>query len=104
MAAPKLAQRSFLATQCVDETRHAVFFDRWFDEAAGLPQDDFKARIVESRRWVGPGFEPLFDEYLEDVTTQLRRNPSDLALFAKAVAMYHIVIEGVLALTGQKFI
>jgi putative sterol carrier protein len=34
----------------------------------------------------------------------LRDNPDDIRLFAKAIAVYHLVIEGVLALTGQKFI
>ena len=103
-AAPKLEQKIFLTTQIVDEQRHAVFFDRWFQEVVAAGDGDLAARLKSSRQWLGPGFEPLFDVHLEDVTSQLRENPDDIALFAKAVAMYHIVIEGVLALTGQKFI
>ena len=103
-AAPKLEQKIFLTTQIVDEQRHAVFFDRWFQEVVAAGDGDLSVRLKSSRQWVGPGFAPLFDYYLEDVTSQLRDNPGDLGLFAKAIAMYHIVIEGVLALTGQKFI
>lgn len=103
-AAPKLEQKIFLTTQCVDETRHAVFFDRWFQEVVAAGDGDLSRRLRSSRQWVGPGFGPLFDEYLEDVTQQLRERPDDLAHFAKSIAVYHIVIEGVLALTGQKFI
>jgi ribonucleoside-diphosphate reductase beta chain len=103
-AAPRLAQKIFLATQCVDETRHAIFFDRWFQEVVAAGDGDLSRRLRSSRRWVGPGFAPLFDEYLEGVTQLLRERPNDLPLFAKAVAVYHVVIEGVLALTGQKFI
>ncbi|HET7481613.1 MAG TPA: ribonucleotide-diphosphate reductase subunit beta [Actinomycetota bacterium] len=104
-AAPHREQRIFLTTQLVDEQRHALFFDRWFEEVAGVGSSrDLSARLAFSRKWVGPGFAPLFDEYLESVTSRLRDDPSDVAQFAKAVAMYHIVIEGVLALTGQKFI
>lgn len=103
-AAPKLEQRVFLATQCVDETRHAVFFDRWFQEVVAAGDGDLSRRLRSSRQWVGPGFGPLFDDYLEDVTEQLRRRPKDIRHFAKAMAVYHLVIEGVLALTGQKFI
>ena len=103
-AAPKLEQKVFLATQCVDEARHAVFFDRWFQEVVAAGDGDLSRRLRSSRQWVGPGFAPLFDDYLEDVTDRLRRHPHDLAQFAKAMAVYHIVIEGVLALTGQKFI
>jgi ribonucleoside-diphosphate reductase beta chain len=103
-AAPLPEQKIFLATQCVDEARHAVFFDRWFDEVVSTGDPDLERRLKSSRKWVGPGFAPLFDEYLESVSQTLRDRPDDLAAFAKAVAVYHIVIEGVLALTGQKFI
>ena len=103
-AAPKLEQRIFLTTQCVDETRHAVFFDRWFQEVVAAGDGDLSRRLRSSRQWVGPGFGPLFDVYLEDVTAQLRERPEDTRHFAKSMAVYHLVIEGVLALTGQKFI
>ena len=103
-AAPKLEQKIFLATQCVDESRHAIFFDRWFQEVVAAGDGDLARRLRSSRQWVGPGFAPLFDEYLEAITSDLRENPGDVRRFAKAIAVYHIVIEGVLALTGQKFI
>ncbi|MDQ3987388.1 MAG: hypothetical protein M3280_12930, partial [Actinomycetota bacterium] len=103
-AAPKREQKVFLATQCVDEARHAVFFDRWFHEVIAAGDGDLALRLRSSRQWVGPGFAPLFDDYLEDVTSRLRERPHDIRLFAKAMAVYHLVVEGVLALTGQKFI
>lgn len=103
-AAPRLEQKIFLTTQCVDEARHAVFFDRWFQEVVAAGDGDLARRLRSSRQWVGPGFGPLFDDYLEEVSCSLRETPDDRALFAKAIAVYHIVIEGVLALTGQKFI
>ena len=103
-AAPLRAQKLFLSTQCVDEARHSVFFDRFFDEVVAQGDRDFARRLGNARRWVGPGFAPLLDDYLEEVTSELRSDPHDLRLFARAVAVYHIIIEGVLALTGQKFI
>jgi ribonucleoside-diphosphate reductase beta chain len=103
-AAPKLEQKIFLATQCVDESRHAMFFDRWFQEVVAAGDEELGQRLRSSRQWVGPGFAPLFDVYLEDITSDLRDHPDDIRRFAKAIAVYHIIIEGVLALTGQKFI
>ena len=103
-AAPKLEQKIFLTTQCVDESRHAMFFDRWFQEVVAAGDAELGQRLRSSRQWVGPGFAPLFDVYLEEITSDLRENPHDIRRFAKAMAVYHIVIEGVLALTGQKFI
>lgn len=103
-AAPLLEQKVFLTTQCVDESRHAIFFDRFFQEVIAAGDGDLARRLKSSRQWVGPGFAPLFDEYLEDITSELRAHPDDLRLFAKAMTVYHLVIEGVFALTGQKFI
>ena len=103
-AAPLLEQKIFLATQCVDEARHAIFFDRWFQEVIAAGDGDLAKRLKSSRQWVGPGFGPLFDVYLEDITGKLRDDPGDIRRFAKAMAVYHLVIEGVLALTGQKFL
>lgn len=103
-AAPRIEQKIFLTTQCVDEARHAIFFDRWFQEVVAAGDGDLSKRLKSSRQWVGPGFAPLFDDYLEDITSRLRDHPDDIRLFAKAMAVYHLVIEGVLALTGQKFI
>ena len=74
-AAPKVEQKVFLATQCVDEARHTVFFDRWFEEVVAAGDGDLARRLRSGRQWVGPGFAPLFDEYLEDVAQQLRDNP-----------------------------
>ena len=103
-AAPLPEQRIFLATQCVDESRHSIFFDRFFTEVIAAGEDGLQQRLDTSRRWVGLGFAPLFDEYLVGITEDLREHPDDLRRFAKAVAVYHIVIEGVFALSGQKFI
>lgn len=103
-AAPKLEQKIFLTTQCVDEARHAIFFDRFFQEVVAAGDGDLAKRLKSSRQWVGPGFAPLFDDYLEEVAQKLRDDPSDIRAFTKAIAVYHIVVEGVLALTGQKFI
>src|SRR5262245_4695026 len=38
-AAPKEEQKYFLATQQVDEARHAVFFSRFFNEVIGAGSD-----------------------------------------------------------------
>src|SRR5688572_12324975 len=79
-AAPKLEQKIFLTTQVVDEQRHAVFFDRWFQEVVAAGDGDLAVRLKSSRQWLGPGFAPLFDVYLEEVTSELRDNPGDIRL------------------------
>jgi len=53
---------------------------------------------------VNPEFHELFDEMLKSRVDHLARAPEDLEKLVEAVTLYHMVIEGMLALTGQHFI
>src|SRR5919201_180659 len=44
-AAPREEQKYFLATQQVDEARHAVFFDRFMGEVAGVEGETMGERL-----------------------------------------------------------
>lgn len=101
-AAPGLPESIFLTTQIVDEARHHVFFDRFMREVAGVGHD-IKSTLdgVESQlTW---GFKQIFGE-LDRITDALRKKPKDKPLLAQTLALYHVVIEGVLAIPGQHFI
>ncbi len=101
-AAPTHDQQIFLTTQIVDEARHHVFFDRFLREVAGQGTDiDSTLSAVDGL--VTWGFRQIFDE-LDRVTDALRKKPQDRALLAQAVALYHVVVEGLLAIPGQHFI
>ncbi|CAN5672562.1 hypothetical protein BH20ACT23_BH20ACT23_18770 [soil metagenome] len=101
-AAEGFPESIFLTTQIVDEARHHVFFDRFVREVAGLGTDPASTlRAVDSHlTW---GFRQVFDE-LDRVTSALRRKPKDKALLAQSLALYHVVVEGMLAIAGQHFI
>ena len=49
-------------------------------------------------------FEVLFDELLKQRTDRLAVEPEDLETMVEAVTIYHMVVEGMLALTGQHYI
>src|SRR6202012_1451786 len=49
-------------------------------------------------------FGELFDEMLGSRTERLSHEPEDTEALVEAVTLYHMVIEGMLALTGQHFI
>jgi ribonucleoside-diphosphate reductase beta chain len=102
-SAPSEEMQLFLATQLADEARHTVFFDRFFGEVVGA-QGDMRARLDWCRPRVSPGFEKLFYEMLPAVAKEVRDHPGDAAVFARGVAMYHILLEGTLAVPGQKYI
>lgn len=101
--APDEGARIFLSTQLVDEARHTVFFSRFFDEVIGLSGGLSEALSVLRDKTVG-GFRKLFDEDLVEATERVRKDPSDYGAWVEGIAVYHLVVEGMLALTGQKFL
>jgi ribonucleoside-diphosphate reductase beta chain len=103
-AAPDEEMRIFLCTQIADEARHVAFFDRFYSEVGVLQSDDLNARLEETSAHLNPNFGVLFDEMLGSRVDKLAREPEDLETLVEAITLYHMVIEGMLALTGQHFI
>jgi ribonucleoside-diphosphate reductase beta chain len=104
LAAPSGEVEAFLATQLVDEMRHAVFFDRWMAEVMGLESGEMRARLQEiEERMLGP-WHFLFDDSLRDVANRIKAKPDDLELFVEGIVTYHMVTEGVLAMPGQRIL
>ena len=101
-AAPDYPQQIFLSTQIVDEARHHVFFDRFMREVASIGSDT-RSTLRSVDGYLTWGFRRVFEE-LDKVTDALRKKPKDQPLLAQAVTLYHIVIEGMLAIPGQHFI
>jgi ribonucleoside-diphosphate reductase beta chain len=102
LAAPSGEIEAFLATQLVDEMRHAVFFDRWASEVMGLESGSFRSRLHEIEdRMLGP-WHFLFDDSLRDIAERIKQRPDDLELFVEGIVTYHMVTEGVLAMPGQR--
>ncbi|MDQ3741427.1 MAG: ribonucleotide-diphosphate reductase subunit beta [Actinomycetota bacterium] len=95
-------EEAFLTTQQVDEARHAQFFNRFYAEV--LRRDGtFDGRLEKAREDVNDAFIQLFDVELVNAQEQLLANPGDLEAKVDFVVLYHMVIEGTLALTGQFF-
>jgi hypothetical protein len=100
-AAPRPEDKIFLATQIADEARHHVFFDRWLREVAGIGHD-LASTLHETQPDLTWGYTQVFTE-LDHLSDLLRRRPHELPLLAQGLALYHLVIEGMLAHTGQHF-
>jgi ribonucleoside-diphosphate reductase beta chain len=103
-AAPTEEMRLFLCTQIADEARHVAFFNRFYDEVGVLEADNLSDRLQETSAHLNTNFHVLFDEMLKSRVDRLAREPEDLETMVEAVTLYHMVIEGMLALTGQHFI
>lgn len=103
-AAPTVEQQVFLTTQVVDEARHARFFDRFYRDALGFDQPGMTERMEAVRDQLSDGFKDLFGPILNDVTTRMRRGDHSTETFVRGVVTYHLTIEGVVALTGQRHV
>ena len=74
-AAPREEQKYFLATQQVDEARHAVFFARFFREVAGRGAGgDISAALASTEPDLTWGFRKVFDR-LDRMADELRSRP-----------------------------
>jgi ribonucleoside-diphosphate reductase beta chain len=103
-AVPREDMRIFLCTQIADEARHVAFFDRFYTEVDVLGVDGLEERLAATSEHLNPEFGVLFDELLRSRVDRLAREPEDLETLVEAITIYHMVIEGMLALTGQHFI
>jgi len=103
-AAPTEEQKVFLCTQIADEARHVRFFERFYREVGVLESDSLAEMLTETSTHLNDDFGRLFDEMLGRRTERLSQEPGDTEALVEAVTLYHMVIEGMLALTGQHFI
>jgi hypothetical protein len=101
-AAPLEEQKYFLATQQVDEARHAVFFSRFMHEVVGIEGASTRDRLAAIEPQLTWGFRKVFGR-LQTMSVELRRKPT-LPNLAAAITLYHVVIEATLAQPGQHFI
>ena len=103
-AAPTEDQKIFLCTQIADEARHVRFFERFYREVGVLESDQLSQMLEQTSEHLNENFSRLFDEMLKQRTDRLSVAPDDTEALVEAVTIYHMVIEGMLALTGQHFI
>jgi Ribonucleotide reductase, small chain/SCP-2 sterol transfer family len=101
-AAPREEQKYFLATQQVDEARHAVFFKRFMTEVCGLGDGTAAGGLAAIEPGLTWGFRKVFDR-LDQMADELRRDRSRPKL-AAAITLYHFVIEASMAQPGQHYI
>jgi ribonucleoside-diphosphate reductase beta chain len=95
-------EEAFLATQQVDEARHAQHFNRLYEQVLRY-DGSFEDRLERCRAQLNDAYRVLFDEHLVAANRALIDDPGDVEAKVDFVVTYHMVIEGTLALTGQHF-
>jgi ribonucleoside-diphosphate reductase beta chain len=100
-AAPYEDERIFLATQIADEARHTVFFQRFFEEVLEVG-GGLHAALEAINPRATAGFRKIFEHQLVDAMDLIRREPHNERAWVEGVVTYHLIIEGYLAVTGQR--
>ena len=103
MAYESQSEEAFLATQQVDEARHAQHFNRFYEQVLAI-DGTFEDRLQQARGDLNDAFIEMFDGVLVDWGQRLIENPRDIEAKVDFVTLYHMIIEGTLALTGQYFL
>jgi ribonucleoside-diphosphate reductase beta chain len=103
MAYESQSEEAFLTTQQVDEARHAQHFNRFYEQVLGI-DGTFEDRLDQARGDLNSAFIEMFDGVLVDWGRRLVENPGDIEAKVDFVTLYHMIIEGTLALTGQWFL
>ena len=101
-AAPTGEQSYFLATQQVNEARHAIFFHRFFKEVIGVGGDSLQQTLASTLPQLNWGYYGIFNR-LDLMAEELTKDRS-LPKYAQAITLYHLIVEGSLAQPGQHFI
>jgi ribonucleoside-diphosphate reductase beta chain len=102
LAAEDKHEEAFLLTQQVDEARHAQHFNRLYEEVFRY-DGGFEDRLERARKDLNDDYITLFDGHLVDAHRALLADPQSIEAKVDFVTIYHMVIEGTLALTGQRF-
>jgi ribonucleoside-diphosphate reductase beta chain len=103
MAYESQSEEAFLTTQQVDEARHAQHFNRFYEQVMKI-DGTFEDRLLRAREDLNPAFIEMFDVVLVEWGQRLVDDPVNAEAKVDFVTLYHMIIEGTLALTGQNFL
>ena len=101
-AMPDEEMRIFLTTQLVDEARHTVFFARFFREALGFDKGKLEDTLAVVRQNMNAGLRYILIDSLLEVSERIRQEPQQLAHLVTGITLYHVIVEGTMALAGQR--
>ena len=104
LAAEDDQELAFLASQQSDEARHMQLFERVWREVFSADESAGRAALADARARCNAAFTELFDRRLMRALARLRADPGDVDAKLEAVAIYHLVVEATMGLTGMHFL
>jgi ribonucleoside-diphosphate reductase beta chain len=102
MAMPDEEMRIFLTTQLVDEARHTVFFERFFRDVMGVETSKIEDSLAFARQYMNDDLKYILIDSLTEVAERIRMEPRNLSYLVEGITLYHVIVEGTMALAGQR--
>jgi ribonucleoside-diphosphate reductase beta chain len=102
IAMPDEEMRFYATTQLVDESRHTIFFDRFFREVLQVDEGKIEEMLEFAQQFMNTSMRTILVDMLIDMAERLGKDPTKRELLVEGVTLYHIVIEGTMALAGQR--
>src|SRR6266516_7025237 len=103
-AMPDEEMRIFLTTQLVDEARHTIFFARFFNEVLGIDKGSLEDTLAVVTQYMNDYLKYILIDALSEVAERIRQEPGKLAHMVEGITLYHVIVEGTMALAGQRSI
>ena len=101
-ACPDEEMRIFVATQLADEARHTVFFARFFKEVLEIDKTRLEDTLENIQQYMNKHLQYILIDSLSDVAERIRQEPTNLAHLIEGITLYHVIVEGTMALAGQR--
>ncbi|HEU5226350.1 MAG TPA: ribonucleotide-diphosphate reductase subunit beta [Ktedonobacteraceae bacterium] len=101
-AMPDEEMRFYVTTQLVDESRHTIFFDRFFKEVLDVDDERIEEKLLLAQQFMKPSMRFILMDSLTDMARRLQLDPQNRALLVEGVTLYHVIAEGTMALAGQR--
>jgi len=101
-AMPDEEMRIFLTTQLADEARHTVFFARFFKEVLEIDKTRLEDTLENIQQYMNKHLQYILIDSLSDVAERIRQEPTNLAHLIEGITLYHVIVEGTMALAGQR--
>jgi ribonucleoside-diphosphate reductase beta chain len=99
---PGEERQLYLTTQLVDEARHLMFFKRYCQEVLGA--DPKLSSAGGPASLLSPAARHLVVTALGEVSATLRARPQDPLAQARAVFLFHVVLEGSVAMSLMRVV
>ncbi len=102
IAMPDEEMRFYVTTQLVDETRHTIFFDRFFKDVLHVDEGRIEERLLIAQQYMNASMRFILIDSLADIAQRLRQEPENRALLVEGVTLYHMITEGTMGVAGQR--